>query len=81
LRKWLRKVILSRLHTMEIRAIKIWDIPTIKQAAIKFRDKLREGFTSSAETEATPSINSDETEHGPIYNEEGLIVRTFDALR
>jgi len=75
--RWLRKVILSRLHKLEMPAIKL---PRLQ--GIKFRDKLwKEGFTSSAETEMIPAINSDETEHGPVYSEERLIVRTFRSVK
>ena len=78
----MRKIILSRLHTMEIRAVKIWDIPTAKQMAIKFKEQLwKEGFTCSAETELAPAINRDETIEGPVYTEEDLIQRTFRSVR
>lgn len=77
MRRWLRKIILSRLHKLEMPAIKL---PRLQ--GIKFKEKLwREGFTSSAETEATPAINGEKTEHGPVYDEEGLIVRTFRSVR
>jgi len=80
-RRWLRKIILSRMHTMEIRAIKIWDIPTRKLLAIKFREQLQDGFTCSAETELVPAINRDETVKGPVYTEESIIRRTFRSVR
>jgi hypothetical protein len=66
---------------MEIRAIRIWGIPTMKQVALKFRDKLRENFTCSDETEMVPSINSEETVEGPVYSEEDIIQRTFNVWR
>jgi hypothetical protein len=81
-RRWLRKVILSRMHTLEIRAIKTWEIPTAKLLAIKFKEQLAmEGFTCSAETELVPAINVSETVKGPVYTEEDLIRRTFRAVR
>ncbi len=77
MRKWLRKIILSRMHTMEMPAIKL-----PKMTEIKFSEAIwREGFTSEAVTEVTTAINRDETVKGPIYTEEDLIRRIFRSVR
>ena len=73
----LRKIILERMHKLEIMAIKI-----PRMVGIKFKEKLwREGFTSPAETEQIPAINRDETIEGPVYTEDSIIRKTFNNWR